>query len=100
MNLKQMLEKAAERYADKTAIVMGERRLSYAELDEASNKVANALLGMGIGKGDRIAMLHEGTVVEVSNPHTFLQSEHPVVRGFLDSQHISRNFFNERQASA
>ena len=57
MNLKQMLEKAAERYADKTAIVMGERRLSYAELDEASNKVANALLGMGIGKGDRIAML-------------------------------------------
>jgi len=57
MNLKQMLERAAERYADKTVIVMGGRRLSYAELDKASNKVANALVGMGIGKGDRVALL-------------------------------------------
>ena len=57
MNLKQMLEQAAKRYAGKTVIVMGERKLSYAELDEASNKVANALVGMGIGKGDRVAML-------------------------------------------
>ncbi len=57
MNLKQMLEQAVERYAGKTAIVMGERKLSYAELDEAANKVANALVGMGVGKGDRVAML-------------------------------------------
>ena len=57
MNLKQMLERAAKRYADKTAVVMDERRLSYAELDEASNRVANALVGMGIGQGDRVALL-------------------------------------------
>jgi len=31
--------------------------LSYTELDEASNKVANALIGIGVGKGDRVAML-------------------------------------------
>ena len=57
MNLKQMLERAAKRYADKTVIVMGERRLSYAELDKASNRVANALVRMGVGKGDRVALL-------------------------------------------
>jgi len=57
MNLKQMLEQAAKRYAGKTLIVMGERKLSYAELDEASNKVANALVEMGVGKGDRVALL-------------------------------------------
>ncbi len=57
MNLKQMLERAAKRYAGKTAIVMGERQLSYTGLDEASNKVANALVGVGIGKGDRVALL-------------------------------------------
>ena len=57
MNLKQMLAGAAERYADKTAVAMGGRRLSYAELDAASNRVANALTGMGISRGDRIALL-------------------------------------------
>ena len=57
MNLKLMLEEAVRKYAGKTAVTLGDRRLSYAELDEASNKVANALIGIGIGKGDRVAML-------------------------------------------
>ncbi len=57
MNLKLMLEESAGRYAGKTAIVLDSRRLSYTELDEASNKVANALIRMGVNKGDRVAML-------------------------------------------
>ncbi len=61
MNLKQMLEETAKRYGGKTAIVLGERRLSYAELDEASNKVANALIKMGLGKGDRVVTLLSDT---------------------------------------
>ncbi|GAH90800.1 unnamed protein product, partial [marine sediment metagenome] len=52
-----MLEAAAKHYGGKTAIALGDRRLSYAELDEASNKVANALMKMGVSKGDRVAML-------------------------------------------
>ncbi|MFC2056346.1 class I adenylate-forming enzyme family protein [Chloroflexota bacterium] len=57
MSLKLMLERVAERYGAKTAIVLGDRRLSYADLDKASNKVANALIKMGVSRGDRIAML-------------------------------------------
>jgi long-chain acyl-CoA synthetase len=57
MNLKQMLEQSAKRYREKTAIAMADQKLSYAQLDEASNKVANALRGMGVSKGDRVAML-------------------------------------------
>ena len=57
MNLKLMLEQSAKRYGGKIAVAMGDQRLSYAQLDEASNKVANALAGMGVRKGDRVAML-------------------------------------------
>ncbi len=57
MGLKAMLEKTAKHYGGKTAIALGDRRLSYAALDEASNKVANALIKMGVSKGDRVAML-------------------------------------------
>ncbi len=57
MNLKQMLGKVAERYGQKTAIVFGERRLSYAELEESSNKVANTLIKLGVSKGERVAIL-------------------------------------------
>lgn len=44
---------------------------------------------------DRIAMLHQGTVSEVSTPKDFLRSKNDVVRNFLDSQCISFNFFEE-----
>ena len=57
MNLKLMLEQTVKQYGGKTAVAMGDSRLSYAQLDEASNKVANALIGMGVSKGDRVAML-------------------------------------------
>ncbi len=57
MNLKLLLEEAAKQYGTKTAVVYGDRGLSYVELDVASNKVANALIGIGVGKGDRVAML-------------------------------------------
>jgi long-chain acyl-CoA synthetase len=57
MNLKRILEETANRYPERTAIISGERRVTYAELDEASNKVANALVKMGLSKGDRVATL-------------------------------------------
>ncbi|MFC1932449.1 class I adenylate-forming enzyme family protein [Chloroflexota bacterium] len=57
MNLNLMLEKVAKQYRGKTAIVMDDCRLSYADLDEASNRMANALIKMGVDKGDRVAIL-------------------------------------------
>jgi len=57
MNLRLMLEERAKRYRDKIAFALGEHRLSYAELDEASNRIANALIRIGVEKGDRVAIL-------------------------------------------
>jgi O-succinylbenzoate-CoA ligase len=35
----------------------GGRRFSYAELDARSNRIANALADLGVGRGDRVALL-------------------------------------------
>ena len=62
MDLNQILERAARTYKTKTAMVMGERHVSFAELDEAASRIANALRKMGVKKGDRVA------TIQASNP--------------------------------
>ncbi|MDP2930950.1 MAG: AMP-binding protein [Chloroflexota bacterium] len=57
MNLKVLLAKLAERYGRKTAIVFHDRRVSFLELEQTSNRVAHALIKLGVRKGDRVAML-------------------------------------------
>ena len=47
----------ARERGDKTAIIQDEFRQSWAELDERSNRVANALAAAGVGSEDRVAFL-------------------------------------------
>jgi len=61
-----MLDRAAGRFPDKTAIVIGERRVSYAELAADANKVAQALIKMGVRKGDRVATIQPSSPEFVS----------------------------------
>lgn len=42
---------------NKTAIIFEDERISYAELDARSNGVANLLVGQGVRRGDRVAIL-------------------------------------------
>ncbi|HXZ29872.1 MAG TPA: AMP-binding protein, partial [Dehalococcoidia bacterium] len=60
-NLKQMLEKTASEVPQQTAIVLGPRKVSYRELDETSNRIANALISLGIKKGNHVAILMSRT---------------------------------------
>lgn len=57
MNMKQPLEEAAREMPRKEAIVFGAQRITYRDLDETSNKVANALGELGMRKGDHVAIL-------------------------------------------
>ena len=47
----------ASRRPDATAVVFGGRRRSYAALNERACRAANALVGEGVGRGDRVALL-------------------------------------------
>lgn len=56
-----LLRRTALRTPEKTAIINGPVRWTYAEFDEAVNRTANALAARGLVKGDRLAILsHNG----------------------------------------
>ncbi len=57
MNIKYTLQKTASEVPHKEAIVLDTQRITYNGLDEASNKVANALLKTGMKKGTHVAIL-------------------------------------------
>ena len=67
MNLKQILEITAGEVPQKTALVLGSQRVTYRELSEASNRVANALIGLGLKKGDHVAIFMSHTPEWVIN---------------------------------
>ncbi|TXK41332.1 acyl-CoA synthetase [Nonomuraea sp. C10] len=60
-----LLRRSAARYPAKTAIIYGDLRQSYADLDRTVNRTANALASRGVGKGDRFAILSH-------NDHAFV----------------------------
>jgi fatty-acyl-CoA synthase len=61
------LRRAVQVYPDKTAVVDGDLRLTYAELQERVHRLSNALLSLGLEQGDRVCILSP-------NSHFFLES--------------------------
>jgi long-chain acyl-CoA synthetase len=66
-NLKLMLENTAREMPQQTAVVLGSHKVSYRELDETSNRIANALINLGTKKGDHVAILMSRTPEWVIN---------------------------------
>ena len=61
------LQRPAAIYPEKTAIVDGKLRFTYARFAERVNRLSHALLGLGLAQGDRVCMLSP-------NSHFFLES--------------------------
>jgi fatty-acyl-CoA synthase len=57
LNPVEFLHRAAYMYPEQTAVVEGERRLTYHQLAERSWRLANGLRSAGLRKGDRVAAL-------------------------------------------
>src|SRR5439155_760447 len=52
----RMFDEATERAGARTAVVFYGRNISYRELREATDRLAFALAGLGVKKGDRVAL--------------------------------------------
>ncbi|MGH8057779.1 MAG: AMP-binding protein, partial [Candidatus Entotheonellia bacterium] len=53
----RLLEQTAERYPRRPATVFFGAKLTYRALDETANRFAHALLGLGLQRGSRVALL-------------------------------------------
>ncbi|MET3962261.1 long-chain acyl-CoA synthetase [Marmoricola sp. OAE513] len=56
LNLSILLEDSARNHPDRDALVLGDTRLTYAQVNGAANQVANLLVERGIKPGDKVAL--------------------------------------------
>ena len=69
-----LLRSAADRWPDKTTVIDGDKRASYAELLDRSNRLASALADRGVRKGDRVALLAPNCLEFVVAAHGVISS--------------------------
>jgi acyl-CoA synthetase (AMP-forming)/AMP-acid ligase II len=56
------LRKSAHAFGDRTAVICGERTLTYRQLHERACRLASALIDLGLTKGDRVATLGDNAL--------------------------------------
>jgi crotonobetaine/carnitine-CoA ligase len=55
--IKHILEDRARQLGDKTFLRYKDLKVSYKEINETANRVANSLMGMGVRKGDHVLLM-------------------------------------------
>ena len=56
LNLAMLLEASAKAYPSQTAVIFNETKLSYAQLNGAASQLAHGLRGLGVARGDKVAL--------------------------------------------
>ena len=57
MNMEMLLQETTRRYPENTAVIYEGKRISYAELNQFVEALAHYLQGLGIRKGDKVAIM-------------------------------------------
>lgn len=74
MLVNNFLENSALKYPDKTALICGERRLTFSEIDAMASRLASVLLSEGIERGDRVAVFLDNSVEAVVSVFAILKA--------------------------
>ncbi len=61
MTLGKILQRNAQQYPDKTALAYSDQRISFSQLNDVVNRLANGLLNLGLERNDRVAILMSKT---------------------------------------
>src|SRR5262249_1960425 len=74
MRVESFLGDSARRAPDKEALILGPRRVSYAELDDMAGRLANVLRQSGIGRGDRGVIVADSSDLAVAGVFATLRA--------------------------
>lgn len=61
-NVADLFEHAVDAVPDRTAVICGDRRVTYRELDERSDRLAHHLAAAGIGRGDHVGIYSRNSI--------------------------------------
>ena len=75
MRVESFLERRAVDSAEKTALISGERRLTYRELDDLATVLAHRLRALGLRRGDRVAVFMENCPEAVVTIYAVLKAD-------------------------
>jgi long-chain acyl-CoA synthetase len=65
LQLEEFLEDSARRLGQKTALIAGERRLTYNDVERQANRLSHSLIAAGVERGDRVMVYLENSVEAV-----------------------------------
>ncbi|MBI5932180.1 MAG: long-chain fatty acid--CoA ligase [Chloroflexi bacterium] len=111
----QFLDNAAQKYPDRACTIFKGAAISYKEMNEISDRVAGALVAMGVKKGDRVGIfmpntpqfvmayfgiLKAGGVVVATNPlYTPPEIEHQANDSGIEVMFVMTNFYKTIKAA-
>jgi len=62
LNFADLFEHAADTFGDRGAVACGDRRVTYAELEDRTNRLAHHLAGLGVGPGDHVGLYARNSI--------------------------------------
>ena len=75
MLVQHFLENSAKSLPDKVALICGDERLTYREIDERANCVAGFLRELGVERQDRVAIFLDNSVESVISLFGILKAD-------------------------
>lgn len=101
MVIAKLIKEAAEKYPERTAVIYEDQYLTFKETYKNSKKLANALLDLGLKKGDKIAFLLSNSLQSVEIDFALLMTglvRVPLNTRLSEEEHL--HMMNETEARA
>lgn len=62
MNISELLARNGRKFANKVGFISGDLRLTYKEVDDVVNRLANALKNRGVSRGKKVVLFSPNTI--------------------------------------